>query len=126
MKNLRNITKYIDVKNFKARPLEKAEETLLTNKLTQFSKSDHKLSHTFQFPKDQYPIVLERMNQIGRIADQMDHHPEWTLTADSLKVDLNTHEIKNISEKDYLLAFVVESLMKDLPDEQRLLSNWGK
>jgi pterin-4a-carbinolamine dehydratase len=46
------------------------------------------------------------MNQIGRIADEMDHHPEWTLSTDNLQVNLNTHEIQGISEKDYLLAYV--------------------
>ena len=121
MRGLRSIAKFIDVKKFKARPLETVEQHELAKKIHQFTKETNKLSYTFKFPRDQYPIVLERMNQIGRIADEMDHHPEWTLSTDTLHVDLNTHEIKGISEKDYLLAYVFEELMKDLPDEARLL-----
>ncbi len=31
------------------------------------------------------------MNRIGLIADEMDHHPEWTLKGDSLNIGLSTH-----------------------------------
>jgi pterin-4a-carbinolamine dehydratase len=49
------------------------------------------------------------MNRIGKIADEMDHHPEWTLNATSLRIGLSTHEIGGkISIKDYILGFWIE------------------
>lgn len=51
MKNLRSITKYIDVKKFKPAPLAKGEEDLLSQKLQLFAKNGKKLSYTFSFPK---------------------------------------------------------------------------
>jgi pterin-4a-carbinolamine dehydratase len=39
----------------------------------------------------------------------MDHHPEWTLTGDSLTIGLSTHDIGGeVSLKDYILAYWIE------------------
>lgn len=51
MKNLRAITKYIDVKAFKPRPLDLQEEQSLAKKLHLFAKNINKLSYTFKFPR---------------------------------------------------------------------------
>lgn len=35
----------------------------------------------------------------------MDHHPEWTLKANQLEINLSTHECQGkVSVKDYILA----------------------
>lgn len=54
------------------------------------------LEFTFQSEKD-FDLIMEKMNKIGRIADSMDHHPDWTLSKNRLTINLNTHDIKDIS-----------------------------
>jgi len=65
------------------------------------------------------------MNRIGRLADSMDHHPDWTLSSDKLTINLNTHDIKDISEKDYLLAYLAEQILYT-DDEAELLKKWNE
>lgn len=54
----------------------------------------------------------------------MDHHPDWTLSADRLVINLNTHDIKDISQKDYLLAFIAEQVLY-ANEEEELLKKWN-
>lgn len=69
-------------------------------------------------------MIIEKMNRIGRLADSMDHHPDWTLSADRLVINLNTHDIKDISQKDYLLAFIAEQVLY-ANEEEELLKKWN-
>lgn len=55
----------------------------------------------------------------------MDHHPDWTLSSDKLTINLNTHDIKDISEKDYLLAYLAEQILYT-DDEAELLKKWNE
>ena len=64
------------------------------------------------------------MNRIGRLADSMDHHPDWTLSGGRLIINLNTHDIGDISEKDYLLAFLTEQILYQ-DEEAELLLKWN-
>jgi pterin-4a-carbinolamine dehydratase len=41
-----------------------------------------------------------------------------------LLIDLNTHDIKDISEKDYLLAFISEQILFE-DTEKTLLDKWN-
>ncbi len=71
-------------------------------------KNTHLIYH-FKFSPNSYLGTLEKMNRIGLIADEMDHHPEWTLHGDSLTIGLSTHEIGGeVSLKDYILGYWIE------------------
>jgi 4a-hydroxytetrahydrobiopterin dehydratase len=62
------------------------------------------------------------MNRIGLIADEMDHHPEWTLNGDSLTIGLSTHEIGGeVSLKDYILGYWIEEILNEAPLEDKLI-----
>jgi 4a-hydroxytetrahydrobiopterin dehydratase len=54
------------------------------------------------------------MNRIGWMADEIQHHPEWTLSGNKLHINLSTHDIgNNISLKDYILAAYIEKILTD-------------
>jgi pterin-4a-carbinolamine dehydratase len=66
------------------------------------------------------------MTTIGQIADNMDHHPEWTLKGSSLEIGLSTHECQGkVSVKDYILAGWIESVWGERPLEERLMEEWN-
>lgn len=71
---------------YRPKPLSPDTHSLLSKKLQQFKlSSDYTyLKATYQFNSDQYSKVVDKMNVIGQIADNMDHHPEWTLKGQSL------------------------------------------
>lgn len=62
------------------------------------------------------------MSRIGCIADEIDHHPEWTLKEGLLDIRLSTHDIGNkVSIKDYILAQWIEEVLHGQELEQQLI-----
>ena len=67
------------------------------------------------------------MNRIGWAADEMQHHPEWTLGATSLQINLSTHDIGNkVSLKDYILAVYIESVLFGSNPDRSICELWNK
>jgi len=48
------------------------------------------------------------MNVIGKVADKMDHHPEWTHFDNEVQIQLSTHDAGGISVKDLVLAKAID------------------
>jgi pterin-4a-carbinolamine dehydratase len=59
--------------------------------LKNFTLNNTHLIYHYKFAANNYLQTLERMHRIGLIADEMDHHPEWTLNGNSLIIGLSTH-----------------------------------
>lgn len=50
------------------------------------------------------------INQIGKIADEMNHHPDILLTYPRVIIDIYTHDIGGITEFDIELARRISAL----------------
>ncbi|HTO90662.1 MAG TPA: 4a-hydroxytetrahydrobiopterin dehydratase [Candidatus Sulfotelmatobacter sp.] len=50
------------------------------------------------------------MSSAALVAQQMDHHPEWSNVYHTVTVDLVTHDLKGISTRDVELATRMEAL----------------
>ena len=53
------------------------------------------------------------MTKVAAIADQMDHHPEWSNVYKTVDVTLTTHDIDGLSELDIRLAARMNALIED-------------
>ena len=53
------------------------------------------------------------MTKVAAIADQMDHHPEWSNVYKTVKVTLTTHDADGLSELDIRLAARMNALVED-------------
>lgn len=65
------------IKLYRAKPLLPTSHEALAKNLKLFTP-DHdfnRLSFTLWFKKDEYVNILEKMNRIGWLADEIDHHP---------------------------------------------------
>jgi 4a-hydroxytetrahydrobiopterin dehydratase len=117
------------VKLYRAKALLPTSHEILAKHLKLFTP-DHeynRLSFTYWFKKDDYTNILEKMNRIGWLADEMDHHPEWKLSDRNLQINLSTHDIGNkISLKDYILADYIENVIAGKNSEQILFEKWNK
>ena len=47
---------------------------------------------------------------VAKIADEADHHPDIFISYNKVKISLITHDLGEISEKDYSLAKEIEFL----------------
>jgi len=57
-----------------------------------------------------YEKTMEFVNAVAKIADEADHHPDIFISYNKVKILLITHDLGEISEKDYALAKEIKSL----------------
>ena len=51
------------------------------------------------------------MTEVAFVAEQMNHHPEWTNTWNRVAINLTTHSAGNVvTEKDLILAKIIEEI----------------
>jgi len=82
------------------------EQQLAT--LSDWELADGKLHRRLVF-KD-FVEAFEFMGRVARIAEDMNHHPEWSNVYNRVVVDLVTHDAGGITELDFELASRVEEI----------------
>lgn len=84
-------------------PLPAHEITAAAAKLPGWSYERDALTKTFQFKS--FREALSFMVHVGFIAEEMNHHPEWTNVYNRVVVRLNTHDAGDkVTDKDVELA----------------------
>ena len=76
--------------------------------LNEWAIQDELLVKEFVFSTFQDAINF--VNAVAKIADEADHHPDIFISYNKVKILLITHDIGEISEKDYSLAKAIETL----------------
>lgn len=71
---------------------------------------DDHIEKEFRFKT--YLDGLEFANALGRIAEHEDHHPDMLVRWRRVKVMLITHNIKGLSENDFIIAAKADELYK--------------
>lgn len=74
-----------------------------------WEKVENKLSKNFKF-KD-FIESFSFITKIAMISEKMDHHPDITISYNSVHIDLTTHDINSISKNDIILARKIEELI---------------
>ena len=54
--------------------------------------------------------AIEFINQIAEVAEKQEHHPVITNSYNYLKIELKTHDVNGISNKDFKLAKTIDNL----------------
>lgn len=54
------------------------------------------------------------MTQVAILAEQMNHHPEWSNVYSRVTIDLTTHEAGGISRRDFELARKIDETLADM------------
>ena len=69
--------------------------------------ADHnRLSRDYAFPD--FISALALVNQIGAIAEQLNHHPDVHLSWGAVRVETWTHSAGGLTENDFILAARIE------------------
>ena len=74
--------------------------------------NDGKLSKVFVFKN--FIQAFGFMTQVALIAERDAHHPEWSNMYKTVTVNLITHEVDGISERDFSLAIAMDKIAKGL------------
>ena len=68
------------------------------------------IEKTFEFSN--FNKALEFVNSVGKIANKENHHPDILIfNYKKVKITLTTHEDNGLSEKDFLLAKMIDELL---------------
>ncbi len=51
------------------------------------------------------------MTRVAILAERAGHHPEWFNVYNRVVIDLNTHDVAGISERDFALAREIDSVL---------------
>ena len=54
--------------------------------------------------------AIEFINQIAEVAEEQEHHPVIMNSYNYLKIELKTHDVNGISNKDFKLAKTIDNL----------------
>ena len=69
----------------------------------------NRLYKHFSFENFQEALAL--INNIGQIAEQMNHHPKITNVYNQVEIELWTHDTNSITDLDYQLAAAIDRLI---------------
>jgi 4a-hydroxytetrahydrobiopterin dehydratase len=50
------------------------------------------------------------MTQVAILSERANHHPEWSNVYNRLTIDLTTHEVGGISQRDFDLAKAIDKI----------------
>ncbi len=93
----------------KHRKLDEAEIENGLERSPDWSLVNGKLHRDFKFAS--FVEAFGFISSVALLAESADHHPEWSNVYNRVAIDLTTHDVGGISEKDFALAFAVGKLV---------------
>ncbi len=60
---------------------------------------------------DDFYQTMAFANSVAWISHRQDHHPDLLITYKTCRVDLFTHSVKGLTEKDFICAKAIDSLL---------------
>ena len=88
--------------------LTNKEINIKINEIEDWTIIDGSLCKEFEF--ENFVKAIEFINKIAEIAEEQEHHPVLTNSYNYLKIELKTHDINGISDKDFKLAKTIDDL----------------
>jgi 4a-hydroxytetrahydrobiopterin dehydratase len=67
--------------------------------------------HT-DFEFDNFKDCMSAMNRIAFECEALNHHPKWTNIYNILEITLNTHDAQGVTELDFKLAEIINTIVE--------------
>ena len=64
-----------------------------------------------RFTFENFAAAFAFMTEVARLAEQRDHHPEWSNIYNKVEIILSTHEAGGLSSRDVELAQFIDRLV---------------
>ncbi len=74
-----------------------------------WTEKDNSLQKTFQFKN--FSEAFAFMTRVAMLAEQMNHHPDWSNVYNRVHIKLSTHDAGNtVTDKDRKLAASIDGI----------------
>ena len=92
-----------------AQPLDAMQLQALPSKLPAWQRVDNTLQRTFLF--DDFVEAFGFMSRVALLAEQRNHHPEWSNVYNRVSITLTTHDTGGLSDLDVDMARSIDALL---------------
>ena len=96
-------------------PRTKATDAEITTSLAAlpgWTKAGARSAITRSFKWEDFNEAWGFMTRVALIAEQMNHHPEWTNVWNKVDITLSTHDAGGLSDLDFKLAAAIDKVAK--------------
>jgi 4a-hydroxytetrahydrobiopterin dehydratase len=93
-----------------ARKLSEQETSTRLAELPHWAVVGAKLHREFRF-RD-FSEAFAFMTRVAMLAEQRDHHPEWSNVYATVRIDLHTHDAGGNTRLDFELAAAIDRLLE--------------
>ena len=90
--------------------LTRREVAEAVTRLPGWRVANGKLHREFVF--DDFEAAFAFMTRVAVLAEDRDHHPDWSNVYNRVTIDLATHDAGGITEKDCDLATAIERVLE--------------
>ena len=63
-----------------------------------------------EFTCKDFVSAFGKMASVALVAESLNHHPEWFNVYNKVVIDLNTHDVNGISDRDFALAGKIDEI----------------
>ena len=91
-------------------PLDASRTATLLKLLPDWSLDGSSIVRTVRFKN--YHKTIEFVNDVARVAHDQDHHPDMEVGYNRCVVKFSTHDVRGLSEKDFICAAGVERVVQ--------------
>ena len=92
-----------------AQPLDAMQLQALPSKLPAWQRVDNTLQRTFLF--HDFVEAFGFMSRVALLAEQRNHHPEWSNVYNRVSITLTTHDTGGLSDLDVDMARSIDALL---------------
>ena len=77
-----------------------------------WQEQDNQLKRTFEFKN--FSQAFAFMTRVAFVAENMNHHPDWSNSWNKVTISLSTHDAGNIiTEKDHEMAKSIDAIFNE-------------
>jgi 4a-hydroxytetrahydrobiopterin dehydratase len=92
--------------------LTKAQRAKLPSQLPDWHMVEGRDAITRRFTFVDFSAAWGFMARVALLAEQQDHHPEWSNVWNKVEILLSTHDAKGLSARDVQLAQAIDALLR--------------
>jgi 4a-hydroxytetrahydrobiopterin dehydratase len=89
-------------------PLKNEDVDQALSSLKGWRRDDKQLVQSFEF--EGFPAAIEFVNQVAKLAEEANHHPDILINYNKVRLTLSSHDSDGITQRDLRLATAIGNL----------------